>query len=280
MNTYLHGAVWLLMSMMYAPVFFQLYQSRWEAIDYTHAYFILPVSLWMAWRKRAQLAELARRLAPAPDDMLGLGAAIVGFLMFFFGWRQSFLLIMSLSLIPVLWGTVRYLYGAPVAKAVLFPILYLLFLVPPPLGILDNITLPMRYAISDAAYHILRVFDYPIVKNGLMLTMKQDDIFMGAPCSGFRSLITMMALTVAYVSFIKGDRAKKLILVASGIPLALFGNLIRVMGMCLMTYYAGHEAAEGLFHDSSGMIIFLVMIGGLMGTEHLLDKHAAGKAVR
>jgi len=48
---------WFFIAIIYSPVFYQLYRSRWEAIDYTHAYFILPVSLFIVWQKRKALKD-------------------------------------------------------------------------------------------------------------------------------------------------------------------------------------------------------------------------------
>ncbi|MCG8430628.1 MAG: exosortase/archaeosortase family protein [Candidatus Omnitrophica bacterium] len=264
---------WFLGTVLYSPIFYQLYRSRWEHINYTHAYFVLPVSLWLVWRKRHTLRELLLdKSGRLPKDTSSLTAVITGLLMFIFGWRQDYLFITALSLIPVLWGITRYLYGRKMVRAVSFPIFYLLFLVPPPLGILDRITIPMRYGVSQATEIILRMLHYPITRNGLMLTMGGNEIFMGAPCSGFRSLITMFALAIAYVYVVKGPRRNKLILVASVLPFALLGNLIRVITLCLITFYAGREAAEGFFHYFSGGLIFLVMICCLIGLEHLLNR--------
>jgi exosortase len=260
------------MAVIYGPVFYQLYQSRWETIDYTHAYFILPVSLWIAWQKRNILKDLFIRNKPQPSDMVGLAVAVFGLMMFVLGWRQEYLFISSLSLIPVLWGSIRYLYGSAVVKSLAFPIFYLFFLIPPPLGVLDKLTLPMRYGISEATGNILHWLGYPIQRSGLLLTIDGNDIFMGAPCSGFRSLITMLALAAGYVYFKKGDFRKKLILVFSGVPFALLGNLVRVMTLCLVTFYLGKEAAEGFFHYFSGALIFLIMIICLMGLEYVLDR--------
>ena len=53
--------VWILVAALYAPVFFTLYSFRWDKVDYTHAYFILPISLWLTWRKRARLRELFQK---------------------------------------------------------------------------------------------------------------------------------------------------------------------------------------------------------------------------
>lgn len=266
----MHYLIWLLVTTIYLPVFKQLYQGRWEKVDYTHAYFILPVSLWLCWRKRSQLRELLQA-SQNQAAFFSPFLLIFGLLMFIFGWRQNYLFISTLSLIPFLLGLIIYLYGMPTAKTLSFPIFYLLLLVPPPLGILDSITLPMRYGISILADKVLKSFHFPIVRDGLMLSVGGHEIFMGAPCSGFRSLITMISLGLVYVYLNKGGFKKKTILISSVIPLALLGNLIRVISMCVVTFYFGISAGEK-FHDISGFVIFLVLILGLVGIESLLER--------
>jgi exosortase len=174
-------------------------------------------------------------------------------------------------LIPFLFGLTGYLYGSNTAKTLSFPILYLLLLVPPPFGILDSITLPMRYGISSAAESILSFLNYPISKKGLVLTIGYQDIFMGEPCSGFRSLITMISLVLVYVYITKGKLLKKFILTSFIVPMALLGNLVRVITLCLITFYFGEEAGQGFFHNFSGIVIFIITILGLMGIESLLE---------
>jgi exosortase len=265
--------IWLATALLYSPVFYQLYRARWETIDYTHAYFILPVSLWLVWRKRKELKQLASKAAKLRATGYGLSLAllILGLLMFIFGWRQEYLSISTLSLIPLLFGLSGFLYGGQVAKHLLFPILYLLLMVPPPLGVLDSITIPMRYGISVVSASILQLFHYPITRDGLLLSIGGHEIYMGAPCSGFRSLITMISLGLAYAYVIKGTFQKKLALISSIVPLALFGNLVRIVGMCLVTFYMGVEAGKH-YHDTSGFVIFLVLIFGLIGLEAFLDR--------
>ena len=198
--------------------------------------------------------------------------------MFIFGWREDYLFITTLSLIPVLYGLIIYLYGIKIAKSLSFPILYLLLLVPPPFGVLDGITLPMRHGTSVAAETILRSLDYPITRKGLLLTIGYNDIFMGQPCSGFRSLITMSSLVLAYIYISRGTLAKKLIMTSLIVPLTLFGNLIRVITLCLITYYFGEEAGQGFFHNFSGIVIFLIAILGMIGIESLADKFFTEKS--
>jgi len=262
-----HLLIWGLVGALYSPVIYQLYKARWETIDYTHAYFILPLSFFLAWRNLRNRDATAGKASSS-----GLFLVVLGLAMFIFGWKLGYLFISTLSLIPLLYGIIIYLYGTVMAKRLSFPILYLLLMVPPPLGVLDAITIPMRQGISEAAVAILNAIHYPIHREGLMLYLGTHEIFMGAPCSGFRSLITMFSLGIFYVYVIKGTLWKKLALVAAIIPLALLGNLIRVITLCLLTYHKGEKVAQGFFHYFSGGVIFVIMIVGLLVLEAVLER--------
>jgi len=136
----------------------------------------------------------------------------------------------------------------------------------------------MRYGVSAVAAAILKSFHFPVIREGLLIYIGRQEIFMGAPCSGFRSLITMIALGLAYTNIIKETRRNKAILLLSVVPLALFGNLLRVLSLCLVTYYFGAEAGQGFFHDFSGIMVFVIMILGLLGVEGYL-KHKTALAL-
>lgn len=267
-----HYIIWLLVTILYYPLFSFLYMMRWDTVDYSHAYFILPISLWLTWRKRSNIKKIYQESNLEKKNIIAFSILLLGILMFVFGWRQEYIFIQTLSLIPFLFGLTGYLYGFNIMKTLTFPILYLLLLVPPPLGVLDSITLPMRHGISVLTEKILFSLNYPISRDGLLLKIGYNDIFMGAPCSGFRSLITMFSLILVYVYIIKGNYYKKTILTFLIIPMALFGNLVRVITLCLITFYFGEEAGQGFFHNFSGIVIFIITLLGLMGAESVLDR--------
>jgi exosortase len=265
-----------LVALLYVRVFLNLYSIRWDTVDYTHAYFILPISLWIIWRKREKLKKLHQVSLHNYKNNISFIVFFLGLMVFIFGWRQDYIFIQTLSLIPVLFGLTGYLYGSHILKTLSFPFLYLLLLVPPPFGILDSITLPMRHGISVLTEKILFLLNYPISRKGLLLTIGYNDIFMGQPCSGFRSLITMFSLVLVYVYISKGNLQKKLILTSFIIPMTLIGNLVRVIILCLITFYFGEEVGQGFFHNFSGIVIFIITLLGLVGVESILDKIQTG----
>jgi len=148
MNKLTKHIPWLFMAGLYGPVFWTLYMGTWESLDYTHAYFILPISIALAFRKRGQIKSFAMSNEPSSLNSAGFTFLALGLALFLLGYRHDYMFITSFSLIPVLCGLILYLYGAKMMRLLLFPVLYLLMMVPIPSGILDNITLPMRYLSS------------------------------------------------------------------------------------------------------------------------------------
>jgi len=270
-DRYYHILIWSLVALIYLPVFQELYTKRWEFIDYTHAYFILPVSLFLVWSKKDSLKKIPVTHKTS-EATIGLSLIVLGALMLDFGWKREYQLVSTLSLIPLLFGMIYYLCGSAFVKALTFPILYLLLLVPPPLGVLDSITLPMRFGASIATEHILKLFNYPISREGLLLSIGGQQVYLGEACSGFRSLITLASLGLAYIYISKNSLLNKGLMSAAIAPLALAGNLIRVVSVVLVTYYLGVTKGQAFFHDFSGFVMFAIMIGGLVGVESLLNK--------
>lgn len=329
-----HYSPWILTAVLYAPVFFDLYHSRWKSSDYTHAYFILPVFLWLVWRKRTLLRERLQTINPHPpfsssmretereniprlrgrrgwlsptgggagggysppltegvrvcpvsdtagggellhptSNYVGLFILLFGVSIYVFGWRGDSLFIATLSLLPVLYGLTTYLYGSKFTKVLFFLILYLIFLAPPSIGIIDSITLPLRYGVSTATEAVLKFFQYPITREGLLLSIGNNELFVGQPCSGFRSMITMFSAGLVYVFLSKANFSKKVILASAIIPLTLLGNLIRIIILCLITFYFGETAGQGFFHNFSGILIIVLITIGLLGLEYFLGKY-------
>lgn len=270
---YLNVFVWLSAGALYLPVFIQLYSLRWQLIDYTHAYFILPIALWIVWRRLQVIWEKITVQHKGPgilSQALYLALFAAGALLFVVGWRQDYLFVTTFSLVPLSAGLAGFLYGTGVLRELLFPIGYLLLLVPPPLGIIDQVTLPLRYWVSYAAAGILKLMHYPVSREGTLIFIGQRQILVGDACSGLRSLITILALALLYAYLNSGSLRKKIILVLCALPLALFANLVRIISMCLVTYYFGENAGQRYFHDYSGIAVFVLAVLALAGIDLIL----------
>jgi len=269
-NNYLTFTPLLLIIFLYFPTFKLHYTSKWASLDYHHAYFILPVALWLAWRQY-KLHKITITPSSFYENITGLIFLIFGVLLFFLGWSNDYSLVTTFSLIPVLAGYISFMFGFKVLRLFWFPLLYLLLLIPPPSGILDNITLPMRFFITSMSESFLSLLGYQVIREGLILSLNNHEIFMGAPCSGFRSLITLLSLGLVYTYISSGNIKTKMSLLFSIIPIALLGNLIRVISVCLAVNYFGSSVGD-LVHDVGGYAVFIILIIGLITLENFCLK--------
>ncbi|HHT9138932.1 MAG TPA: exosortase/archaeosortase family protein, partial [Candidatus Wunengus sp. YC60] len=271
LNIMIHAGTWILAVLLYTPVFSVLYSGRWKTSDYTHAYFILPIFFWLVWRKRSILRELLPG-RKSGNTIVSFFVLLSGLGMYVFGWYHNYTFLTSLSLIPVLYGLIRCLYGREIVRVLAFPILYLVLIPPIPIGIIDNLTIPLRFGTSIATEIVLKFFHYPVGREGLLLFIGKNELFMGQACSGFRTIISMFSLALVYVYISKGSLLKKLLLGFLIIPLSVLSNFIRVIVICLITYYFGEAVGQGFFHGFSGILVFLLTLAGLLGLEFLLGK--------
>lgn len=267
----LNVIIWLLFISLYIPIFADLYSFRWQLIDYTHAYFILPISVIFSISKINQAKQYIKDQKPI-DRIFGFILLSIGIFFFLFGSKNEYLLISTLSIIFVAFGLIFFNYGAKVARLFVFPIFYLLLLVPPPIGLIDNITLPLRHIITFISEFILKSFHFPIYREGLILFIGNQQIYIDAPCSGIRSLITILSLSILYVNIKNFSFKNKIILITISIVLAWLGNILRVLTICLLTYYLGEEIAQGFLHKFSSILIFTFTFLGILYFDSILKE--------
>jgi exosortase/archaeosortase family protein len=97
------------------------------------------------------------------------------------------------------------------------------------------------------------------------------------PCSGIRSLFALMMVSAIYANFTQNSGWKRLALFLSSIPLAIIGNLFRILLLTVGIITMGAPTAIGTlehptwFHQGAGFAIFLVALGGMVFIGHLLN---------
>ena len=92
------------------------------------------------------------------------------------------------------------------------------------------------------------------------------------PCSGIRSLLALTALTAAYAWFSQDKQWKKWTLFLAAVPLAIAGNVFRILTIAIVAHFLGQEAAMGLYHDYSGFIVFSAAVLLMVAFGHLLSR--------
>jgi exosortase B len=187
------------------------------------------------------------------------------------GRSQSIIQLEVGSLIPVVAGALLILNGWRVIRALWFPLLYLLFLVPLPGIFVVAITGPLKQGVSIVAENFLYMVGYPIARQGVTLSIGPYQLLVADACSGLHSIFSLSAIGLLYVYISRHTRwLRNLILVASLIPLAILANVVRVVVLVLVTYHFGDEAGQGFLHGAAGLVLFVIALALLFAEDKLL----------
>lgn len=261
------------MVVMFTPTFYRLATLGWKSTDYTHAYFILPISLWLIFKRRDALLK--------SNNISTSGAVlfVLGLISYLFAALNEFMFLEAFSFVLMVWAVFKLKLNKKSFKKILFPIVYLLFLVPPPSMAIDMITFPLKKISTYGSYFILKISQVPVRVYGAILKVGGHELFMADACSGFRSLITLLALGALYAYFQRTSLGKKWFIFLSVFPLAILGNILRISITGFISYFAGIKYAEGFFHTFSGLFLFLFTVLGLIVlTEFICKRHRWIKA--
>lgn len=145
-------------------------------------------------------------------------------------------------------------------RAVSFPLGFLIFMIPLPVIIYNQITFPLQLLASRVATSWLEFMQVPVFREGNVLNLPNYSLEVVEACSGVRSLMTLISLAVAYGYLADRRRWVRYTLPVLMVPIAIISNATRIVGTGFLTYHFGPQAAQGFFHEFSGWIIFLVAL--------------------
>jgi len=252
---------------MYLPTYLDQAANQWRTEELRHGPLVALGAAWLFWRHRANVM----RVPPAASDLLGLPLLLLGIAAYVVGRSQEIPLLEVGSQIPVLAAVLLLTRGRQALRAVAFPLLFLVFMVPLP-GILVNaVTGALKEWVSAAVEEILFRAGLPIARSGVVLTLGQYQLLMADACSGLHSMITLGALGLFFLHLM--GRVSPLhngLLMVAIVPVALVANVVRVLALALVTYYFGERAAQGLVHDLAGVLLFVIALAAMFTIDALL----------
>lgn len=251
---------------LYVPTFYGLAGSHWQRDDGGHGPVILAVLAWLIWRRRE-----AALFASVPARAVGYSLLVPGLLLYVLGRSQEIPVFEVGALAPMLAGTLLALRGWPALRAIWFPILFAVFLVPLPGTLVDALTTPLKEQVSEIAEQVLYAAGYPVARNGVVLTIGQYQLLVADACSGLQSMFSLVALGLLYMYLTaRISPLHNAVMLISIVPIAFGANIVRVLMLMLVTYHFGDAAAQGFLHGATGVLLLMVALICLMALDALL----------
>jgi exosortase len=233
---------------------------------YSHGYLIPFVVWWLVHMNRERLARLEAR-----GDFTFFGGSVLAFglVLLLLGAYIRACSLQAFSLIVVLCGLVFFLCGRKVSRVVLFPLLFLFTMVPLPMQTVSRLTFALKNLATEASVHVVSLLravglhDYIVIQDGSFVRWETadkalDEIVIGDVCSGLRSLIALIAFGALFAYIAKLSLARKLVLFAAAVPIAMLANMWRIVTLTFIGCRWGSEHAHGWVHDVTGYGIFAV----------------------
>ncbi len=239
---------------LYWPVLKLLVWQWYYDPDYGHGFLVPLLSAFLIWQRRGKLRTIPVR--PSPWGMVivlgSLGMLVLGSL-------GAELSLARLSMLGVICGLIVYFAGGAILRALAFPMAFLLFAIPIPTVVYNEIVFPLQFVASRFATKILETLNlFPIMREGNVLVLPGMHLEVVEACSGIRSLMSLLALAAGYGYLVERSVPVRWLLILAMVPLAIISNGTRVMITALMANYIGPRAAEGFMHEFSGWVIFVV----------------------
>ncbi len=254
-----------LLTVLYCTVIRHLAAQWLRDPNFSHGFFVPAFSLYLLWEQRGRVAHLA----PEPA-WTGFCLLIPGLLCLVVGTLGAELFLSRVSLVPVLGGLTALFLGWRCLRAVAFPWLFLLLMIPLPVLVFNQITFPLQLLASQIAANLLPWMGVPVFREGNVIHLPAMALEVAEACSGIRSLMSLVTLAVMYGYVLEKRWGIRTLLALAAVPIAVLANGLRILGTGLLVQYWDPEKAEGFFHTFSGWIIFVVSILLLFAVRRLL----------
>lgn len=257
----------LVLLIAYVPSFMWMW-DRWFARDsyYSHGILVPFVSLFFVWQLRGELAKIKRSCSPWGVKLIAAGILVhIVSSMFRVNFSSAF------SFLVVFYGLVLHFFGGRIFKKILFPLMFLLFMVPLPMAVISNISFRLKMFAAQLAEIVINKMGIPAIRKGSMIIMRDSYVVVDDVCSGLRSLISLTALGSIFAYMFDKGTVKRVVLFLSTIPIAVFTNMCRVVALSVISEVWGSQYASGMVHDITGFMVFVVAFLLLLAVQNLLE---------
>ena len=261
----------LSLAVLYSAIVPSMVQWWYQDDNYSHGFIVPLIAGYFLYCRREELLN-----ATVEPWWPGLFVLLAGLFQLLAGWLAWEYFTMRSSLITVIAGILLFVLGRRPFLIMLLPVAYLLFMVPIPYIVYDAFAFPLKMFVTKVSVTFLQSIGVIVMREGNILMFPSTTLEVADACSGIRSIMSLLALSVAYGFFLRVSPLKRLIIALSALPIAIVTNALRVIVTGILAQWWGAKAAEGFFHEFAGLAVFGVAIVLLVGLGALLGR--GGKA--
>jgi exosortase len=234
--------------------------------EYTHLLLILPVSaslILLGWRSQKSAAQANFRSGPVL-----LFAAIL--LSVFARWIPAGLaddVQLSVSMLGlVLWWIASFVFcfGARVSRLLLFPLVFLFWMVPIPSFLLNKVVEFLQGGSAFASRLMFWLIGVPVSQQGFVLSIPGLDIEVARECSSIRSSLMLLVASMVLAQVSLRSPWCKALVIAAAVPLSVAKNGLRIVTLSMLGTRVDPSFLSGRLHHQGGIVFFMISLAVLV----------------
>jgi len=273
-----HGAMrrsdwaWIAgLALVFAPALLSMARV-WLALDYYSHGFLVPIVAW--WIALPRL----RRLGPPGRHAGGSFAIATALALYAAGLAFDSVALQGFAFVGAIAGIAARLWGSGGLRALALPVALLLFMVPLPQTLLGPFILKLQLWVSGVGVEILHRAGFSVLREGnVVLLPGGESLFVDEACSGITSIVTLLPLGVVLGWLSLRTTSARVLLLIGVVPLAMLGNLVRVLATVVAARSYGVErVTSGALHDAAGLATFVLSCLLLIGLGRVLRRLLPG----
>ncbi len=264
------GAAWLAILLIFWRDAADMAMIWWNSSTFNHCLLILPILCWLVIQRKSLLMQLFPQAWRPALLYVSAGAAF-----WLIGDAAGLSVARQLGLIMMLQGAVPAVLGVNVARGLLFPLFYMLFLLP-----IGQEAVPMLQILTAKMCMILLGWTgIPAHIDGIFITTPGGYFKVAEACSGVKFLVAMIAYGALVSNLCYKSWSKRAAFMAVCVIIPIIANGVRAFGTIYIAQYQGAEFASGFDHVFYGWIFFGIVIALVMAIGwRYFDKSADAPA--
>jgi exosortase len=229
---------------------------------------VTGVLFYTAWVVKNEVLSKDLPTAPRLTAVMGWFFVVVSLAVHFLAIRGDLPRLSIMAYLGLMIGLVMVIFGFKTAFHILFPVLFLLFMVPWSF-IDDYLGGPLRIIATTSAVGIMNAFGMGVEQTGTTMSIDGMQFSVEAACSGLKSLMALSALGATFAFTTQPTVFRKYFVAVCAFPIAIAANVFRLIGVAVFAKIFDQKIAMTVFHDNAAIFLYIVAILLLFSVDKL-----------
>ena len=267
--------------MVYGPLS-DLFHSRMYQDYHSLIPFIPLICVYLIYLKIKDIREKMQY-------SFGMGSAVIitGIVLYVIGLAfggnlnpNDFATVITLSSLVLLWGAFIFAYGTKAFTTALFPLLFLVFMIPVPAFVMEEIIFFLQSGSTEFANLLFWISQAPYYREGFVFYLPNLSIEVAPQCSGIRSGLALFITALLAGYLFLNSWWRRIILVLCVFPITMFKNGIRITTLTLLGTYVDPRILQSDLHRDGGIPFFILALFLMAPILYFLRKTEGLRGIR